>query len=67
MSKILYVNQCGEISGGGITLLNYSKILGKGNDLIVYCSDDLIDMFNYLKEHGIKVKKYNKKLGMIAY
>lgn len=67
LCKILYVHHYGGIGGAGISLLNYSKILGKKNELIVYCPDDLIDMFNYLKEHGIKVKKYNKKPGMIPY
>lgn len=67
LCKILYIHHYGGIGGAGITLLNYSRILGKGNELIVYCPDDLIDMFNYLKEHGIKVKKYNKKPGWISY
>ena len=67
MSKILYIHHYGGISGAGITLLNYSKIIRKKHDLLIYCPENPSDMYNYLNRQGFKVKKYNKHPGKISY
>ena len=67
MSKILYIHHYGGIGGAGITLLNYSKIIRRKHDLLIYCPENPSDMFYFLTEHGIKVKKYSKKPGLISY
>jgi len=67
LSKILYIHHYWGIGGAGITLLNYSKIIGKKHDLLIYCPENPSDMFYFLTEHGFKVKKYSKNPGSISY